>query len=59
MSSLAGAAARLLYYLVVTPAGLVSRLFADPLGMRRAPADTNWRPLPPADPSPDAARRQS
>ena len=51
--------ARLVYYLVVTPAGLVARLFTDPLGMRRPPAESNWRRLPPEDASLDAARRQS
>ena len=59
MSALAGVVARLVYYVVLTPAGLVSRLVTDPLGMRRAPERSNWCRLPPADASLDAARRES
>ena len=43
---------RLVYFLILTPAGLVSRLVADPL-RRRAPESSNWivagSTLPPDD----------
>jgi hypothetical protein len=43
---------RLVYFLILTPAGLVSRLAADPL-RRRAPERSNWivagSTLPPDD----------
>ena len=43
---------RLVYFLILTPTGLVSHLVADPLG-RRAPESSNWivagSTLPPDD----------
>jgi hypothetical protein len=45
-----------LYVLVFVPAGALVRLVRDPLRLRR-PSASNWRPLPPADPSLDAAKR--
>jgi hypothetical protein len=45
---------RLVYFLIVTPAGLASRLVTDPLH-RHAPASSNWI-VAGSSPPPDGAR---
>ena len=47
-----------LYYLLLGPVGLIRRLLADPLGLRREPRDTFWVSRPPTDTGLDGARRQ-
>jgi hypothetical protein len=43
----------LVYYLIVTPVGVLVRLFRDPLNLRRRDFETNWtrRPSAPVDPA--------
>ena len=52
----------LFYVLVISPLGLIMRLFGwDPLEVRRSKAhrDTNWKPAAPEEPNLDSMRRQS
>lgn len=52
----------LFYVLVISPLGLIMRLFGwDPLEVRRSKArrDTNWKPAASEEPNLDTMRRQS
>lgn len=46
------------YFLVVTPFGLVARLFTDPLAIKQTPPQTNWQPKEETDATLEAAREQ-
>ena len=48
-----------LYFLVVTPFGLASRLLTDPLHTRRKPIESAWETRPGDSDSLDRAREQS
>jgi hypothetical protein len=47
----------ILYAALVTPVGVLYRLFADPLGIRRPPSST-WKPWPSRNDTVERARRQ-
>ncbi|MBO4209061.1 hypothetical protein V6U90_22920 [Micromonospora sp. CPCC 206060] len=47
----------LVAYALLVPVGLAVRLFGDPLGVRRPPRDSNWRPVPDQPADLDRARR--
>ena len=46
------------YFLVVTPFGLLYRLFADPLGIKKTPSSSNWGAKEPTDLTIEASREQ-
>ncbi|MEV7229580.1 MULTISPECIES: hypothetical protein [Polymorphospora] len=47
----------LVAYGLLVPVGVVVRLLGDPLGVRRPPTGTNWRPARPGPATLDGARR--
>jgi hypothetical protein len=44
-------------YAALVPIGVAVRLIGDPLGVRRPPRASNWRPVPDRPDSLDRARR--
>lgn len=46
------------YFFIVTPFGLASRLFSDPLHLQERPADSGWREKEPLDNTLEQARQQ-
>lgn len=47
------------YFLILTPFGLLVRLFSDPLHCKSGPGTTGWLPRETRDVDLDAARRQA
>ena len=46
------------YFIVVTPGGLVMRVFSDPLEIKKQPAISNWTSKEATDTSIEAAKEQ-
>lgn len=46
------------YFFIVTPFGLVARLFTDTLAIKKPPPQSNWRPKEIADLTVEAAKEQ-
>lgn len=46
------------YFLIVTPFGLISRLFSDPLSMKKTPEESNWETKETTELTIEAAQEQ-
>jgi len=46
------------YFLVVTPFGLIARLFTDPLAIKKSPPQSNWHAKESTDLTLEAAKEQ-
>ncbi len=46
------------YFIVVTPFGIIVRLFSDPLNIKKRPEQSDWHPKEPTDLTIEGAREQ-